>query len=118
MILCLKIISDNQLSPVGNIQPKQVAGLIKAHLALIESLLTQVVATAASITVSEPKLFEPLIQRYHFTVNERMQLKNQLSRWDSMTDHQSLEFDSAPFNSGKDVLRWLDLKMNNTDFYL
>ncbi|WP_243220790.1 hypothetical protein [Methylobacter sp. S3L5C] len=118
LTLCLKIISDNQLSPVGNIQPKQVAGLIKAHLALIESLLTQVVATAASITVSEPKLFESLIQRYHFTVNERMQLKNQLSRWDSITDYQSLEFDNAPFNCGKDVLRWLDLKINNTDFYL
>lgn len=118
LTLCLKIISDNQLSPVGNIQPKQVVGLITAHLALIESLLMQVVATAASITVSEPKLFKPLIQRYHFTANERMQLKNQLSRWDSMTGHQSLEFDNTSFNSGKDVLRWLGLKIDNTDFYL
>ncbi len=118
MILCLKVISDNQLSPVGNIQPKQVATLIATHLALIELLLTQTAAKAASITTSEPGLFEQLIQRYHFTVNERMQLKNQLSRWNIVTDHQSLEFDEAPLHSGKDVLRWLDLKINNTDFYL
>jgi len=118
MILCLKVISDNQLSPVGNIQPKQVALLIAAHLALIESLLALTVAKAESITAVEPKLFDELIQRYHFTVNERMQLKNQLSRWNIVTDHQSLAFDEAPLHSSKDVLHWLDLKINNTDFYL
>ena len=118
LILCLKVISDNQLSPVENIQPKQVAILIAAHLASIESLLTRAVAKAESITTPEPKLFEQLIQRYHFTVNERMQLKNQLSRWNVVTDHQSLGFDETPLHSGKDVLRWLDVKINNTGFYL
>jgi nucleoside phosphorylase len=118
MTLCLKVISDNESSSVSNIQPKQVTALIAEHLALINSLLTQVVAKAELITVSEPKLFEELIQRYHFTVNERMQLKNQLSRWNSVTDNQFLEFDTKPLNSGKDVLCWLDLKINNADFYL
>ena len=118
LILCLKVISDNQLSPVENIQPKQVAALIAAHLSSVESLLTRTVALAEPITTPEPRLFEQLIQRYHFTVNERMQLKNQLSRWNVVTDHQALEIDETPLPSGKDVLRWLDLKINNTGFYL
>ncbi len=46
LILCLKVISDNQLSPVENIQPKQVAALIAAHLATVESLLARTVALA------------------------------------------------------------------------
>ena len=118
LIFCLKIISDNQLSPAENIQPKQVAGLIKAHLASIESLLTRTAAQVWPITASEITLFEQLTQRYHFSVNEKMQLKNLLSRWNVVTDHKSLEFDETPLNKGKDVLRWLDMKINKTDFYL
>lgn len=118
LILCLKVISDNQLSPVENIQPKQVAALIAAHLATVESLLARTAALAELISTHEPRLFEQLIQRHHFTVNERMQLKNQLSRWNVVTNHQCLEFDETRLHSGKDVLRWLDLRINNTDFYL
>jgi adenosylhomocysteine nucleosidase len=118
LILCLKVISDNQLSPVENIQPKQVAGLIAAHLCSIESLLTQAVAKTGPIITPESGLFGQLIERYHFSVNERMQLKNQLSRWNVVTHHQSLEFDQTQLHSGKDVLRWLDIKINNTGFYL
>jgi hypothetical protein len=118
LILCLKVISDNQLSPVENIQAKQVAALIAAHLSTIESLLACIAALAERITTPESGLFEQLLQRYHFTVNERMQLKNRLSRWNVVTNHQSLEFDETRLHSGKDVLRWLELRINNTDFYL
>ena len=119
LILCLKVISDNQLSPVENIQPKQVAALIAAQMASVELLLTRIAAKAALITTPESPLFETLIQCYHFTVNERMQLKNQLSRWNVVTDHQELELDEARHHqSGKDVLRWLEVKINSAGFYL
>ena len=118
LILCLKVVSDNQWSSVEAIQPKQVAALIAAHLATVESLLALAAMQSALITAPEPKLFEQLLQRYHFSVNERMQLKNQLSRWNVVTDHESLEFDETGLHSGKDVLRWLELRINNADFYL
>jgi adenosylhomocysteine nucleosidase len=118
LILCLKVISDNQLSPAENIQSKQVAALIDVHLSTVESLLGCAAALAELITTHEPRLFEQLIQRYHFTVNERLQLKNQLSRWNVVTNDQPLEFDETRLHRGKDVLRWLDLQINNTEFYL
>jgi nucleoside phosphorylase len=118
LILCLKVISDNQLSPVENIQPKQVAALIAAHLSTVESLLSHTAALARLITTPESRLFEQLIQQYHFSVNERMQLKNQLSRWNAVTNQQSLEFDETRLLNGKEVLRWLDQRIINTNFYL
>ncbi len=118
LILCLKVISDNQLSPVENIQPKQVAELLAAHLATVESLLAGTAAWADLITIPEPALFEQLVQRHHFTVNERMKLKNQLTRWNVVTNHQLLELDEARLHSAKDVLRWLESRINSTDFYL
>jgi hypothetical protein len=117
-ILCLKVISDNQLSTVENIQPKQVSASIAAHLATVESLLARAATQAELITTTESRLVEHLIQRYRFTVNERMQLKNQLSRWNVVTNHQSLDFNETGLRSAKDVLHWLDQRINNTDFCL
>jgi len=118
LVLCLKVISDNQLSPVDNIQPKQVAELIATNMSTVESLLVRLAALADIITTPEPGQFEQLILDYHFTVNERMQLKSLLSRWNIVTNHQAIEFDEIRLHSGKDVLRWLDAQINNTDFYL
>lgn len=118
LILCLKVISDNQLSPAENIQPKQVTGLIATHLAPVELLLTQTVARAERITTPEPRLFEQLIQRYHFSVNEKRQLKNLLSRWEVVIGQEFVDFNEPQIDNGKDMLRWLDIKINEAGLYL
>ncbi len=118
LIHCLKVISDNESSPAENIQPKQVAALIAAHVAAIETLLAELSRLAALITAPEPRLFEELIQRYHFTVSEQGQLKNQLSRWSVLTHNQVPEFDETRLHKGKDVLCWLDQQLSQIEFSL
>ncbi|TAN65575.1 MAG: hypothetical protein EPN17_16145 [Methylobacter sp.] len=118
LIHCLKVISDNELSPVENIQPKQVAELIAAHVTAIETLLAELSRLAALITVPESRLFEQLLQRYHFTVSEQGQLKNRLSRWAVLSQAQNLEFDESLLHKGKDVLFWLDQQISKIEFCL
>lgn len=118
LIHCLKIISDNESSPAENIQPKQVAILIAAHVEAIETLLAELGRLAALITAPEPAQFEQLMQRYHFTVSEQGQLKNQLSRWAALTGAQVPEFDKDLLPKGKDVLLWLDQQINEIEFCL
>jgi nucleoside phosphorylase len=118
LIHCLKIISDNELSPAENIQPKQVSQLIATHVATIETLLAELSRLARMITAPEPRLFEELIQRYHFTVSEQGQLKNRLSRWAALTHNQVPELDETQFHKGKDVLAWLDQQINKIEFSL
>lgn len=118
LIQCLKVISDNELSPAENIQPKQAALLIATHIATIEAVLAELSRLAKMITVPEPKLFGQLTQRYHFTVSEQGQLKSQLSRWLTLTQDQALEFDETVFHKGKDVLFWLDQQINKVEFSL
>lgn len=118
LIQCLKVISDNELSPVENIQPKQVASLIAAHAATVEAILAQLSRLAKMITVPEPTLFRQLTQRYHFTVSEQGQLKSQLSRWMTLTHDQTLELDQTEFHKGKDFLFWLDQQINKVEFSL
>jgi len=118
LIHCLKVISDNESSPVENIQPKQVASLIAAHIATIEALLAELSRLAAMVAVPEPRLFEELLQRYHFTASEQGQLKNRLSRWAALTDAQVPEFDKDLLPKGKDVLGWLDQQISQIEFFL
>ena len=118
LILCLKVISDNQLSPVENIQPKQVSSLIAAHVLTIETLLTSATSLAKQITILKPIQFEQLIQRYYFTASERMKLNNQLTRWAVLTHKPIPDFDETQLHKGKDVLNWLDQQIGKIDFYL
>ena len=118
LIHCLKIISDNESSPADNIQPKQVASLIAAHVAAVETLLAELSRLAALITAPEPRLFEELIQRYHFTASEQGQLKNRLSRWSALTQQQIPELDETRLRKGKDVLFWLDQQISQIEFFL
>lgn len=118
LIHCLKVISDNELSPAENIQPKQVEALIAAHIATIEIVVAELNRLAKQITSPKPKLFEQLIQRYHFTISEQGQLKSQLSRWEVLTGNQAPEFDEARLHKGKDVLQWLDQHISKIDFSL
>lgn len=118
LIHCLKVISDNEASPVENIQPKQVSTLIAAHVATIEILLEELSLLAKVITAQEPELFEQLIQRYHFTVSEQGQLKNQLSRWAILSHTRTPELDETQFHKGKDVLFWLDQQISKIEFSL
>ncbi len=119
LIHCLKVISDNESSPAENIHPKQVAALISAHVASIETLLAELSRLATLITAPEqPKLFEQLMQRYHFTASEQGQLKDKLSRWMALTDAQIPELDETRLRKGKDVLLWLDQQISEIEFCL
>lgn len=119
LIHSLKVISDNELSPAENIQAKQVAELIAAHVATIETLLKELSRLAKLITgPEESKLFEQLLERYHFTVSEQGQLKNRLSRWTTLTDAQVPEFYKDQLPKTKDVLFWLDQQIDKLEFSL
>lgn len=118
LIHCLKIISDNELRPAENIQPKQVSQLIAAHTSTIETLLAESSRLARLLTIPDFKLFEQLTQRYHFTVSEQGQLKSRLSRWAALTQIQVSDLDENRFHKGKEVLSWLDQQLSEIEFFL
>ncbi len=118
LILCLKVISDNRLSPAENIQPKQVSALIAEHILTIEALLAHATGLAEQITTLMPIQFKQLLQHYHFTASERMKLNNQLTRWDALTHKPIPDFDETRLHKGKDLLNWLDQLIDKTEFNL
>jgi nucleoside phosphorylase len=118
LVQCLKVISDNELSPAENIQPKQVSSLIASHVLTVETILAELRRLAELVSTQEPELFEQLIQKYHFTASERGQLKSLLSRWNVVTNYLAPEFDESQLHRGKDVLFWLDQQISKIEFSL
>jgi nucleoside phosphorylase len=112
LILCLKVISDNQDSSIEAIDAKQVTVFIAAQVLIIEGLLLKISDLASTITPPVPQLLNELLQRYHFTAYQRQQLKSQLSRWEVITNQQTLLIDGTNILCGKDVLRWLEAHLN------
>lgn len=115
---CLKIISDNRSLPAYRLTPQAVSVLIAAHLGAIETVSAKLLRLAASITFPESRLMAELTSRYHFTANERIQLRKQLQRWDCLTGGQALDIDWSGLAKGKDVLQRLRQRIDNLEFRL
>jgi adenosylhomocysteine nucleosidase len=118
LVQCLKVVSDNRLTPVDRIKPQNVSGLIAAHIRAIEDVSAELLHLADLATFPEPRLVAELTSRYRFTVNERVQLGKQLRRWDSLTGGRALDFDRSGLRRGGDLLRWLGQQIDALEFHL
>lgn len=118
LIQCLKIVSDNKSSPVKNIQPNQVSLLVAAHLAAIASVLTELTKLAELLHKPELAELNQILNRYHFTVNEQIQLKKTLSRWCLVNKQNKIEITIESAKNGKDCISLLNQSLNKAEFHL
>lgn len=118
LIQCLKIVSDNESCPAHNIQPKQVSELISAQLPTIATILTKLTQLAELLNPPEFAKFDQLLSKYHFTVNEQLQLKKLLSRWCLVKGQNSIRFTVDSAKNGKEFLSLLNQSLHEAEFYL
>ena len=118
-VFCLKVISDNQLSTIENIEAKQVSIWVAKYISVIEQLLS-LAKQQSSLTILSVNgaLFEQFLGRYHFTVNEREQLKGLIEKWDVLTNQQILTDTQGSSTTAKSVLQWLQAKVNQVEFFV
>ena len=115
---CLKIVSDNESSPAHNIQAKHVSALIEAQLSTIESTLTALGKLAESLSTPELSEYKEILNQYHFTVNEQIQLKKLLSRWRLVKGENRVSIGVDAAKNGKTVLKLLNQQLDEAEFYL
>ncbi len=116
LVQCLKVVSDNEVTPVAQVQPKTVEALIQAQLPVIDEILRQLTTLARQITEDETPEFDRLSKRFRFSVHESQQLKKLLARWRLLQPEEETDPLVAAAANGKDVLRLLTLALNKTEF--
>jgi hypothetical protein len=110
LVQCLKVISDNEFSPTHKIKPKLVEEWISGSLITLEKLIVELTELAKEFDFSEPKLFDEIIMRWHFTSSQRLMLKTLLSRYQVLADGKSPELENKQFDSAKALLQWLKME--------
>ena len=118
LIQSIKVVSDNRASPAQTIDAKKASALIAQNTAVLPFVIDALKQLAADIVQPDTAEFYRLIRRYRFTVSEQNQLKSLLLRWSVLTDRELPDFDSDQSARGKDVLRWLERKINALGFPL
>ncbi|HSN23762.1 MAG TPA: hypothetical protein VLS45_06290 [Methylomicrobium sp.] len=118
VVHCLKIVSDNRLAPAENVQPKLATALIAGQLRVVDALLAELRPLQGLLDSPEPRQLRQLLDLFHFTAHERRQLRNQMLRWECLTDGQRLEIDPAAFRNAKDVLLWLTRQIDSVEYTL
>ena len=118
LIHCLKVVSDNAAFPAKNIDPKQVSALIGEQLPSISSIFDELAKLATCIKPQETSEFNQLVNQYHFSVNEQIQLKKLLSRWCLLNGDTKTDFATATAKNGKDLLVLLSERLDKGEFYL
>lgn len=118
LVQSLKVVSDNVSFPANTIQAKQVSAWIDGSLDILEKLLSGMTELQRQIEKTEPNFYRQAISTWHFTVSEQLKLKNALLRWDVLMDGKPPEFDESAMQTGKDFLRWLEVKMDKFDYKL
>jgi nucleoside phosphorylase len=108
LVQCVKIVSDNASSPAEQVNARQVAELIECHIGLVDGLLQQLRTLAEPLRKEELPLLEPFTERWHFTVQQQLQLKRLLQRWailapDNPPDIRNL----GALKQAGEVLQWL-----------
>ncbi len=120
LIHCLKIISDNSEQPATTINAESVKQLIGAHTKTIDSILDSLQPLAIEIASinAEPKHYQTIIKKWHFTQSEQNQLLRLLRQWlVRFPDQDAIDF-SSELKTGKLVLNALEDNLNNSEFVI
>ena len=118
LIQVFKVVSDNQHQGVEQINAKQVSFWLAETVEAVADAIENLKGLASTLSIPQLRHYEDLLQRYHFTVSSKHQLKALLQRWEVLTDKAELNICEIEFKNGKAVLQWLEKQINEQPFYL
>lgn len=120
LIHCLKFVSDNEDQNTSTINASKVKKMISGQIQLIEKLITCLTPLSNEIKAitSEPAPYSELIENWHFTQSERLQLSRLLRQWSMRLPDNDVMQSLTLVKSGKAVLQTLRESINNSEFVI
>lgn len=118
LIQCIKIISDNQLSCIDNINAKKVISWIETPINKIDKILIRLSDLHQSIAANELPRYTDILKLYHFTVTGKIKLKSLLLRWKLLTNTDWFPSETNNYSCSKQLLKQLEADINKKDLYL
>ena len=120
LIHSLKIISDNHEQSTSTVNAKSVKKLITAHTGTIDTILDSLKPFSIEIASisAEPEHYQTLIEQWHFTQSEKVQLSRLLRLWAVRLSDENVIDSISEFKTGKLILSTLKNKLNKSEFVI
>jgi nucleoside phosphorylase len=120
LIHCLKIVSDNQEHPTASINAEGVKKLIAKHKTTIEQVLESLKPLAEELRSikTAPEHYQTLIEQYHFTQSERLQLVRLLRQWTVRFPNEGIMQFVRDIKNGKTLNKKIQVKLAESDFVI
>lgn len=114
LVQCLKIISDNKAQPIDKIAKEKIFSIINKQVDTIGqfcSYLQQLAISYSRLTHEDPMVIS-LLEKYRFTVTEKLQLKRLEQRFSAMGKKAKFDrISSKTFSSGKELIKELSKRL-------
>lgn len=120
LIHCLKIVSDNQEHPADKINADSVKKLIAKHKTTIEQVLDSLKPLAEELRSIKvrPEHYQSLIEQYHFTQSDRLQLVRLLRQWAVRFPNEDIMQSVRDIKNGKSLNKKIQAKLTELDFVI
>lgn len=120
LIHCLKIVSDNQALPAEKINADGIKTLIAKHKTTVEQLIESLKPLAEELKAikTHPAHYETLIEQYHFTQSERLQLARLLRQWAVRFPDEDIMQSTSDIKNGKALNKKLQTKLTESEFVI
>ena len=118
LIQVVKIISDNVESSLASINEATVYAAINTHLSILETLIEQLIGLQRSASIDAiTRDSHSFSKQYHLSVSNGLKLTALLQRW-LLLKGNIFDYTQAPSGTAKELIRWLEVELEKTDFYL
>ena len=119
LVQSIKVVSDNEEHHHTNLNPKRATQLIAENTEHIVECVENLQALLQSLTPPEDQISTAILENWHFSVSQKVQLKRLVQRYSvTYSPMTSIPTDLQNQKSSKDVLSWLQLTVDSADEYL
>ena len=118
LIHAVKVVSDNAETPIANIDASLVENWIGGQIPVIEGLLIQLSKMQQVLQAQDSTLYQQLLTQFHFSVTSALKLKTLIQRWHLLQGEKALIGPEANLRSAKELIAWIESRLDSTEFYL
>ena len=118
LIHSLKIVSDNEQSPLEKINEDLVRTWITAHLQTINTLILQLRELRNLLSENDYSQYHFRTTQFHFTASTCVKLKSLLHRWQLLNNNNDQNWLDVEAKNGKAIIAKLEALLEKKEFYL
>mgnify|MGYP001200380582 FL=1 len=115
LILVFKVVSDGPKNSIERLNARRISDLISQNISHVIGHLMKV-ASLASIEkkrLKDPRVYQDVIGKWHFTVSQAYELKTLIRRWLVVAPNADVMDRLGKFKNSRQVLKYLKEHLNN-----